>query len=366
MKNIVNTLQQAYAPVIARHPVNVDLLARALHGWYLQYPEHSYLHPCIIDNRPALVCTAGLSQLSQSAGRRLTEIALQYRLLLKEDQRRSTRQIGANRRVNAGVVLGFCFGLVAAPALSREHSNLEAITPAVSRMVGGEPHLSAQVGIRNGRKIISLRHVGPPSAERVMNAYKQKNLKKVDVNVVYKIRRYLGELYQPQYSDPFYIKADLNNMAHYYARFPQVVDLLAELSKVNVKLSYKKGHWQAQALGTSHSVDQVTVYFDSRVAARFFRHDDCVGNPACHVTPADALLHELLHAKLMIVDSENFIRQGGMKPTLYLFDHEKEVIAQENDLYRMMTRTDGLSRPIRRRHSGDLLQVPCALCLPKT
>ncbi|MFK5947644.1 MAG: hypothetical protein QM500_02595, partial [Methylococcales bacterium] len=79
---------------------------------------------------------------------------------------------------------------------------------------------------------------------------------------------------------------------------------------------------------------------------------------------ADALLHELLHAKLMIVDSEEFIQNGGMKPTLYLFDHEKQVIEKENVLYSQMSDRDGLARPIRKRHTGNLMYASCALCLP--
>ncbi len=66
----------------------------------------------------------------------------------------------------------------------------------------------------------------------------------------------------------------------------------------------------------------------------------------------------------MIVDSEEFIQYGGMKPTLYLFDHEKQVIKQENVLYSEMSHQDGLARPIRKRHTGNLMYASCALCLP--
>jgi len=52
-------------------------------------------------------------------------------------------------------------------------------------------------------------------------------------------------------------------------------------------------------------------------------HADCKANPASHITPADALLHELLHAKLMIMDSAQFIKNGGMKPRLYLIMKNK-------------------------------------------
>jgi hypothetical protein len=54
-----------------------------------------------------------------------------------------------------------------------------------------------------------------------------------------------------------------------------------------------------------------------------------------------------------------------MQQSLYPFEHEREVINQENQLYVQMNQEDGLFRPIRHQHIGVLVNVGCALCLPK-
>ena len=129
-------------------------------------------------------------------------------------------------------------------------------------------------------------------------------------------------------------------------------------------LKYKADNWQAQAWGSQYTVDSVTVSFDTRVAAQLLNQADCRANPACDISPADALLHELLHAKLMLVDSRRFIENGGMQQSLYNFQHEREVIADENQLYHAMNMQDGRSRPIRKEHAGRLYHVKCAACGP--
>ncbi len=364
---LINTLNQVYRQLKNSSEISVSPLANQLQDWFYRHPEYPYLHPCIIDGQAALVCQAGLSQLAPVAYNELIKICQNYNVYLKQDARSSDQQISVNRRSQTALVLGFCLGMLSAPTLARDtgFDGLKQKQQVSSQLLAKSGHISAQLMQKNGKKVISLRHVRPPSAEAVLEAYKQKkSLQAVDAQAEYKIHRFLKQAYLHQAGDPAGIKADLQKIAAYYAKFPQVIELIEQLSQKKVLLKYKKSHWQAQALGTQYSVDQVTVFFDTRIGAQLWLHQDCHASPACHITPADALLHELLHAKLMIVDSEEFIRNGGMKPTLYLFDHEKQVIAEENALYTQMTEQDGLVRPIRKRHSGDLHFASCALCLP--
>jgi len=365
--DFINTLEHAYKNTENQPELVIPKLVDELQGWFYLYPQHPFLHPCIIDGQTALVCHAQLRQLSPEAYVVLANICDKNGIHLKQDSRSVDQHRSLNRRKNTVLVIGFCLGMVSIPALSQDKSTetLFAKKQVTTQQVLRRNHISAQVKQKNGQKIISLRHVAPPSAEQVLKTYKQtKNLQVIDPHALYKITRFLKQAYQYQAGDPVTIKADLSKLANYYAKYPQVIELITELSDQNILLKYKKSHWLAQALGTQNSVDQVTVYFDTRVGAQLWMHADCKANPACNITPADALLHELLHAKLMIVDSKEFIQHGGMKPTLYLFDHEKQVIEKESILYQQMSHQDGLARPIRYRHTGNLLQASCALCLP--
>ena len=365
--DFIKTVSQVYGKLEDQPQLNIPELVNDLSDWFYRYPQYHFLHPCIINGKAALVCHAQLSQLSPLAFTALEEITEKHVIFLKQDSRTAEQQHGLNRRTNAAVVLGFCLGMISTPVLSRDRVNesLVAKNQVTAELVSTHNHLSAQVKQTNGQLVISLRHAKPPSAEQVLNAYKEKKqLQTIDANSLVKISTFLKKAYQHQQGDPVSIRVDLQKMAKYYAQYPRVVELISELSEKNVLLKYKKSHWQAQALGTQYAVEQVTVMFDTRVGAQLWMHPDCKANPACNITPADALLHELLHAKLMIVDSDEFIHNGGMKPTLYLFDHEKQVIVEENALYSEMSQQDGLARPIRRKHSGDLLYASCALCLP--
>jgi len=129
-------------------------------------------------------------------------------------------------------------------------------------------------------------------------------------------------------------------------------------------LKYRAGYWQAQAWGNRYGVDSVTIFFDSRLGAQLLNAPGCEANPACAISPADALLHELLHAKLMLLDSAHFIAEGGLNSTLYPFQHEHEVLMEENRLYQAMNQEDGRARALRQHHSGNLQRVECPACTP--
>gem|GEM_PF-816842 len=366
--NEISMIEQSYRSAANRID-NIPELLKALNRWYLAYPEHNYLHPCVIDGRAALVCRRDLSSNAGKAYAELRAIADRYRIYLKEDSRTqdSGHQIN-NRRNNIGLVLSFCLGLMAS---SRLVTADELQIPAPASSVAANLTMPANrmqvkvVAGANGEQTISLRRTRLPSAEQVLDAYtKQKPAMKIDEQAEVKIGSFLSAAYQPETGDPAHIGGDIAAMAQYYAQYPQVVALLEELRDKKLVLKYKANNWQAQAWGNQFEVDSVTIFFDTRLGAQLLNDADCRANPACSISPADALLHELLHAKLMLIDSRHFVDSGGMQQTLYPFEHEREVIASENRLYQVMNRQDGLSRPIRDRHSGELFHVDCAACLP--
>lgn len=347
---------------------DIDALNDALQAWYQNWPEHHFLHPCIIDAKPSLVCRAELSHLEPAAFAELQNIADRYGVYLKQDRRQSNGEHNcANRRQNAGLLLVFCMGMLASSKIVTAHDlHTATAVSAGSRYEMPITNLQASsVTMSDGSKAIRLQRAKPPSAKQVLAAYQSEPiLNSVNSDQHTVIVDFLKRTYQVQTSDPENIEADLQQIADYYAGYPQAVTLIESLAKHNVILKYRQGTWQAQAWGEKHRVDSVIIHFDTRAGAQLLDGPDCQANPACSISAADALLHELLHARLMLLESERFIAEGGMQENIYPYNHEQEVLALENQLYHSMNRQDGRSRPLRQRHTGSLQEVICAVCTP--
>lgn len=361
--SIPQALSHAFAAA-KRVIVDTQALSAALQDWYQTWPEHHFLHPCIIDDRPALVCRAGLSQLEPGAFMQLQTIADAYGIYLKQDARQAGGEhTGANRRSNSGAVLLFCLSLLAASRTVSAHDLPAAAAHPYEMPISGlqvNPVMAA-----DGSKVVRLQRARAPSAEQVLAAYQAKAATQ-DVSPADRssIGTFLKQAYQAQADDPATIAADLQKMADYYAGYPQAVALIQSLAQHKVVLKYRQGTWQAQAWGSQQRVDSVIIHFDTRTGAQLLDAPGCEDNPACSISAADALLHELLHAQLMLLESERFIASGGMQGHIYPYDHEQDVLVMENRLYRAMNREDGRVRPLRQRHTGSLQQVACAVCTP--
>ncbi|BBL58449.1 hypothetical protein [Methylomonas koyamae] len=342
-------------------------LAGALNRWYLQHSHCNFLHPCQIDGRPALVCQADLSRTHPAAFAELQAIAERYALYLKEDARRSAQGwADGNRRRGLGLVLSFCIGLSAA-SRSVGADELQAVKVVAGGRQLPAPALTVQAGVagNSGDGIIRLRQRRPPSAAEVLAAYSQKqSALQTDSVAAADIAQFLNQVYRKKSGDPAALSADLQTIAEYFSRYPEAVALIEQLRGQKIELNYQSGTWQTVAFGNQFGIASVTIHFDTRLGAQLLGDPGCEATPACSIAPADALLHELLHAKLMLLDSEHFIAGGGLAPGLYPFEHEHEVIVAENQLFQAMNRSDGRARPIRHRHSGELLQVSCPACIP--
>ncbi len=181
-----------------------------------------------------------------------------------------------------------------------------------------------------------------------------------DVDKIFKI---LSTHYKQKPSDPDYIQSDLEEMAKYYSQFPHVVTLLTKLQSKDWTLNYNQNTWSTIAKGNALNVDSATIQFNSRSAAMLKFNNGCKHNFVCIASPADALLHELLHALSMLVNTEEFIQQGGMNHFRYPYKHEYSVIQAENALYASMSRIDGIKRPQRNEHMGRKIIASCVTCI---
>jgi hypothetical protein len=110
-------------------------------------------------------------------------------------------------------------------------------------------------------------------------------------------------------------------------------------------------------------VDKAVIHFNTRAAAQLLLNRQCTDNPVCIASPADALLHELLHAHSMLVDTAQFIDEGGMNNVLYPYEHEYAVIDAERKLYASMSRRDDIKRPQRTDHTGRTVLARCPICI---
>jgi hypothetical protein len=185
-----------------------------------------------------------------------------------------------------------------------------------------------------------------------------------EINKYHKIAKILDKKWIKTSSDPETLASDLDELARYIASQPVAYQLVLSLSKKPLYLQYKRGQFRSLVKGNALTVRSVRVYFDPRSAAQLLRSSHCEAEIAhCVASPADALLHELLHAKVALLNTEQFIRSGAMNSLLYPRAHEAEVIGQERELYAAMSAKDKLPRPIRKNHSGALQNSACITCL---
>lgn len=156
---------------------------------------------------------------------------------------------------------------------------------------------------------------------------------------------------------------DIHTLATYYARYPVAVQLIESIAKTDWTLKYALHTFQTNIKGTRLEVDQVDVFFDPRSGAKLKFYDKCAEQkPFCVASPADALLHELLHVQTITSDKGAFIGQGGLDAWNYPAEHERLTIVKENALYRAMTLVDKQPRPLRSEHNGRHVLVSCATC----
>jgi len=309
------------------------------------------VHPCVIGGQPHYVYPRGLQESSPQVFDKLRLYASERGYRLKEDQRRY--DLGAptfkERRKWAPVML-FTVSLLFEGSAFAE-------LPQISR-IDHDPGDTHQIVLRIVPKQRSLArqrfddHSDPPQINEHINTTLARQLFAI-----------LDTHYLRKASDPNYVREDLKQIAEYYSRFPDVVALLDPLKNKNWELAYDADNWDTVGIGSLLEVYKAVIHFNTRSAAQLLLNRKCRDNPVCIASPADALLHELLHTHSMLIDSEKFIEQGGMNTAMYPYAHEYAILDAERKLYASMSAIDEVRRPQRMEHTGHAVYAHCPVCI---
>jgi len=308
------------------------------------------IHPCVIGGEPHYVYPRGLRDSSPLLYDKLVQYASERGYRLKEDQRRHDTGAPSHleRRKWAPVML-FTVSLLFG---GRVFAGLRQTQPVQ------EPSLNHQIVLRfipKPRSLSRLRYEddSPPA----------KTASQGDPDIARQLFAILDSHYQRKPADPNFVRDDLRQIADYYSRFPEVVALLQPLKNRNWDLAYDPDNWDTVGIGSLMEVYKAVIHFNTRTAAQLLLNRKCRDNPICIASPADALLHELLHTHSMLVDSENFIEQGGMNTVIYPYAHEYAILDAERKLYASMSDIDGIRRPQRLEHTGHAIYAQCPVCI---
>ncbi len=314
--------------------------------------SHTYVHPCVINNQPHIVYPRGLKDKSPDLFARLSQHFQKKGYTLKEDQRSaSTSNKYKNQRRKWAPLLLFTASLLF------ESSAFAEVELEVNEATLLQPQQNIEL------QLISNNKVRQQIKYSINLADEEKKSVKIKSELAQFIFEELSRRYKKQETDPNYINEDLKEIANYYSEFPESVSLIKELKDKNWELSFNEHNWVTTGSGNMMQVEKAVIHFNTRSAAQLRLNNGCEGNPVCIASPADALLHELLHAHSMLVNGEEFIAQGGMNNVLYPYKHEYAVIGKERQLYARMSTQDNIKRPQRREHSGRTVKAHCPTCI---
>lgn len=317
-------------------------------------PTQAYVHPCVIDRKRHIVYPRGLRAAQPTLYNALATYYRRRGYALKEDRRSAEpvpRAIQEQRRKWIPILL-FTADLIFEGAALAE-------TPHVTPSADGHAHAQVELMLARAHDAGLDDHKphGPATPPR------QSKPSIVDAAAAERIYALLRHAYEPREADPAYVLTDFRDIANYYSRFPEIVAMLAELKDKNWRLVYDEQSWVTIAKGSVFEVNHARVHFNTRSAAQLKLYNQCKDNPVCIASPADALLHELLHVHSMLVNTREFIAQGGMNSVMYPYKHEYAVIDAERKLYASMSRRDAIKRPQRIDHTGRLVKAQCATCI---
>jgi hypothetical protein len=312
--------------------------------------SHTYVHPCVINNQPTIVYTRGLQSLSPRLFKQLHQYYAALGYALKEDQRSASTTSNNPQRRQWAPVLLFTAALLFENTANADVTVQLTDTPSNSQKVTLQ--LISNNPLRH--QIQQQIEASPLTVTSNLSDSVQS-----ETDILYLLQQH----YQPQANDPAHITDDFKKMANYYSTFPEVVTLFAKLANKNWKMIFDEDNWTTVASGNMFNVENAVIHFNTRTAAQLRLNNSCEQNPVCIASPADALLHELLHTYSMLVNTEQFLQQGGMNRVLYPYQHEQHIIKQERELYQIMTRQDSILRPYRHNHAGRIIKAQCATCI---
>lgn len=313
---------------------------------------HIYVHPCVINKQPHIVYPRGLQEQSPCLFSKLVRHYQPLGYLLKEDQRTTelSNKYKNERKKWAPVILFTA-------SLFFESSAFADVELDINEKAAVQQQQQIELQLISNSKI--------REQIQYIVKYDSQSGRKVNIKSELAVTLFneLYRRYQQQKDDPAYIVDDLKEMANYYSNFPESVALIESLKEKNWALSFDEHNWVTTGSGNLMQVDKAVIHFNTRSAAQLRLNNGCSDNPVCIASPADALLHELLHTHSMLVKSEEFISQGGMNNVMYPYKHEYAVIDAERELYASMSQQDNMKRPQRREHTGRTVKAHCPTCI---
>jgi len=320
------------------------------------------LHPCVIAGKESFVYERNLAQKNPGLFDKLQKICRQKKIQLQEDRRAKDLVVKNDRRKNWVTITVISLGIFLKSTALYAHEN--HVHQASSNNTPTRQQATKQDSVLLG--LFAQQKKEHKTENLNLETLKEKSAKaqnKSQQQLSNRLFHLLKTHYQASPDDPNHIISDLKSLAQYYSQFPESSQLLLSLAEHPWQLSYRENHWATKATGNHFSVSSAEIYFDPRAAAQLRLRKGCNKNPQCIISPADALLHELLHAKSMLIETDKFIRQGGMSDLLYPIAHEMSIIAAEKSLYRIMENRDGFKRPQRSRHTGRIVSASCVTCI---
>lgn len=303
-------------------------------------PESSThpLHACVINGASTFIYSPRLPTQDPSYFNRLIDYAKTYGINLQACKRRaSTDKKENSRRRRFAPLLLLTLGMSTAPLLQAETQKQHLKFTSDSNVEQSHAHT----------------HEITDSFDETEN-----KVQKTKIKNILKAKLKITD------DTPKTIDEDIDRMAGYYSKFDKVIELIASIEHEEWNLKYAAHTFQTTVEGSQLSVDSLTVYFDPRSGAKLHFYNRCSDKlPFCVASPADALLHELIHVQSIAKNPDRFIAQGGLSQTIYPYKHEYETIKKENVLYRSMSAQDHSPRPQRNEHSGRHVLVSCVTCL---
>lgn len=329
--------------VVADGAVASDLPTSATHP----------LHSCIIGGQAHYIHEPGLARQDPDYFERLSEFARRHKITLKADQRSATPSAFDCRRRKLLPIVLLTFGLCAQPmALASDEQHEKATLKLI-----GESEFS--ISRDSDELMISLPDEIQATHEAIHSDSEASEYQ--DKSLI--IEQTLREHWVKQDSDPESLDQDIVAMADYYSQHHEAFALISSLSEHKWELKYAPHTFQTDVVGTRMKINTITVYFDPRSGAKLKFYDKCSEKtPFCVASPADALLHELIHANTITANPSQFIAEGGLSGHIYPTEHEHQTIKKENKLYRAMSRRDSRPRPLRNEHTGRHVLVSCVTC----
>lgn len=297
------------------------------------------IHTCIIEGQRHYVHAPNLKKEYPQYFEKLCHFAKKYNITLKADRRCATEAQAPCRRKKLLPVVFLALSTNTSISAADDKTSLKLFSLSSSHISEKNEHYESAF---------------PEAQELTYGAIQSARIERI---LTSHFSSEKGDLLDIDITD------EINSLAKYYAKHPEAVSLIESIADASWQLKYAPHTFQTDISGSRMSINKVTVYFDPRSGAKLKFYDKCSDKkPFCVASPADALLHELLHVQTIVNDTEEFIAQGGLGQHAYPVEHERLTILKENILYKSMSRRDQQHRPIRSEHSGRHVLVSCVTC----